>query len=132
MTSRQLLARGSPSVRISHGKVSDNHHRWAGAEDDAAVIFGALGDTGINVIHTTEYRALAPAFGDTGTTLAELAKRYSGLPIIVNGNLDDPRDAAAVIDPRTADIVALANRHSPIATGRKRVDRTGAGCRSAR
>jgi 2,4-dienoyl-CoA reductase-like NADH-dependent reductase (Old Yellow Enzyme family) len=105
-------------IRISQGKVSDNRHKWTGGEDDAAVIFGVLGEAGIDYIHTTEYRAVAPAFGDTGKTLAELAKQYSGLAIIANGHLDDPRDAAAVIDSGTADIVtlakpALANRDWP-------------------
>lgn len=95
-------------IRISQGKVSDNHHRWAGREDDAAAIFTALADTGIDYIHTTEYRALAPAFADTGTQLAALAKQYSGLSIIANGHLDDPQDAATIIDSGAADVVALA------------------------
>ncbi|MEE6178309.1 NADH:flavin oxidoreductase [Mycobacterium sp. 050134] len=95
-------------IRISQGKVSDNHHRWAGGEDDAAAIFTALAETGIDYLHTTEYRALAPAFGDEGSSLAKLAKRYSGLSIIANGHLDDPQDAAAIIDSGAADVVALA------------------------
>jgi 2,4-dienoyl-CoA reductase-like NADH-dependent reductase (Old Yellow Enzyme family) len=95
-------------IRISQGKVSDNHHRWAGGEDDAAIIFSALAETGIDYIHTTEYRALAPAFDNGPKTLAELAKRHSGLPIIANGHLDDPHDAAAIIESGSADIVALA------------------------
>lgn len=95
-------------IRISQGKVSDSHHRWASREDDAATIFTALSDTGIDYIHTTEYRALAPAFGDTGPTLAQLAKQHSGLSIIANGHLDDPRDAAMIIDSGAADVVALA------------------------
>lgn len=95
-------------IRISQGKVSDNEHRWAGGEDDAAEIFAALGDTGIDYVHTTEYRAMAPAFDSTTKTLAKLARQYSRLPIIANGHLDDPRDAAAMIDAGTADVVALA------------------------
>ncbi|BBY25674.1 oxidoreductase [Mycobacterium stomatepiae] len=95
-------------IRISQGKVSDNHHRWVGGEDDAAAIFTALADTGIDYIHTTEYRALAPAFDGTETPLAKLAKQYSGLSIIANGHLDDPRDAASIIDSGAADVVALA------------------------
>lgn len=79
-------------IRISQGKVSDNHHRWPGREDDAATIFGTLAGAGVDYLHTTEYRALAPAFDDSSSTLAELAKRHSGLPIIANGHLDDPRD----------------------------------------
>lgn len=105
-------------IRISQGKVSDYRHKWSGGEDDAAAIFSTLGETGIDYIHTTEYRALAPAFGDGGKTLAELAKQYSGLSIIVNGHLDDPRDAAGVVESGTADVVtlaksALANRDWP-------------------
>ncbi len=95
-------------IRISQGKVSDNHHRWAGGEDDAATIFSALGDTGIDYIHTTEYRALAPAFAASGKTLARLAKEYGKLPVIANGGLDDPGDAADIICAGAADVVALA------------------------
>jgi 2,4-dienoyl-CoA reductase-like NADH-dependent reductase (Old Yellow Enzyme family) len=32
----------SVGIRISQGKVSDYRHRWAGGEDDAAVIFSTL------------------------------------------------------------------------------------------
>lgn len=95
-------------IRISQGKVSDNHHRWAGEEADAATIFGTLGDTGIDYIHTTEYRALAPAFDGSGKSLAQLAKQYGKLPVIANGHLDDPRDGAAMIESGSADVVALA------------------------
>jgi 2,4-dienoyl-CoA reductase-like NADH-dependent reductase (Old Yellow Enzyme family) len=105
-------------IRISQGKVSDHQHRWAGGEQDAAVIFGTLADTGIDYIHTTEYRALAPAFDSGPKTLAELAKQHSGLPVLVNGHLDDPRDAAAVIESGIGDVItlakpALANRNWP-------------------
>jgi 2,4-dienoyl-CoA reductase-like NADH-dependent reductase (Old Yellow Enzyme family) len=95
-------------IRISQGKVSDNHHRWAGNEDDAATIFGALAEAGIDYIHTTEYRALEPAFAESDKSLAQLAKQYSKLPIIANGHLDDPRDAAVIVDSGAADVVALA------------------------
>jgi 2,4-dienoyl-CoA reductase-like NADH-dependent reductase (Old Yellow Enzyme family) len=113
-------------IRISQGKVSDNHHRWAGGEDDAAAIFSALADTGIDYIHTTEYRALAPAFDSGPKTLAELAKQHTGLTVIANGHLDDPRDAADIIESGAADVVALAkpalaNRNWPhlVRTGQK-------------
>jgi 2,4-dienoyl-CoA reductase-like NADH-dependent reductase (Old Yellow Enzyme family) len=113
-------------IRISQGKVSDNHHRWAGGEGDAAAIFSALADTGIDYIHTTEYRALAPAFDSGPKTLAELAKQHSGLTVIANGHLDDPRDAADIIESGAADVVALAkpalaNRNWPhlVRTGQK-------------
>lgn len=95
-------------IRISQGKVSDHRHRWAGGEEDAATIFCALSDTGLDYLHTTEYRALAPAFDGGPKTLAELAKQYGHLPVIANGHLDDPRDAAAIVESGAADVVSLA------------------------
>ncbi|MFD5277020.1 NADH:flavin oxidoreductase [Pseudarthrobacter sp. NPDC058362] len=105
-------------IRISQAKVSDNDHRWSGGIEEAKVIFSTLGATGIDFIHTTEYRASAPAFGDGGPSLAALAKQYAGVPIIANGNLDDPEAAAALLRDGTADVVALgkaalANRNWP-------------------
>jgi 2,4-dienoyl-CoA reductase-like NADH-dependent reductase (Old Yellow Enzyme family) len=105
-------------IRISQGKVSDNDHRWAGGEEDAAVVFSALAETGLDYIHTTEYRATSPAFDGGPKTLAELAKQHTGLTVIANGHLDDPRDAATVVESGGADVVslakpALANRNWP-------------------
>lgn len=105
-------------IRISQAKVSDNDHRWSGGTEEARVIFSTLGATGIDFIHTTEYRASAPAFGDSGPSLAALAKQYAGVPVIANGNLDDPEAAAALLRDGTADVVALgkaalANRNWP-------------------
>lgn len=105
-------------IRISQGKVSDHHHKWAGGAEEAQVIFEAMAATGIDFVHTTEYRASAPAFGNSGPSLAALAKQYTGLPVIANGNLDNPDAAAALVQDGTADVVALgkaalANRDWP-------------------
>jgi 2,4-dienoyl-CoA reductase-like NADH-dependent reductase (Old Yellow Enzyme family) len=94
-------------IRISQSKVSDYDHRWAGGAEEAEVIFSTLASTGIDFIHTTEHRAYAPAFGDDGPSLAALAKRHSGLPVIANGHLDDPDTAAAMLAGGAADVVAL-------------------------
>ena len=94
-------------IRISQAKVSDNDHKWAGGAQDAEVIFSTLGATGIDFIHTTEYRAYAPAFGDEGPSLTTLAKQYSGLPVIANGHLDDPETATSMVAEGAADVVAL-------------------------
>lgn len=105
-------------IRISQAKVSDNDHRWAGASDEAQVIFETLGNTGIDFIHTTEYRADAPAFVGGAESLASLAKRHSGLAVVANGNLDNPTDAAELLLSGSADMIALgkpalANRNWP-------------------
>lgn len=105
-------------IRISQAKVSDNEHRWSGGAEEAEEIFATLGATGIDFIHTTEYRAIAPAFGDEGFSLASLAKQHSGVTVIANGSLDDPATAASMLQDGDADVVALgkaalANRNWP-------------------
>ncbi|MFI7743803.1 oxidoreductase [Kocuria rhizosphaericola] len=105
-------------IRISQAKVSDHDHRWSGGADEAEAIFSTLGATGIDFIHTTEYKATAPAFGDEGPSLAALAKQHSGLPVIANGHLDDPETALSMLNDGAADVVALgkaalANRDWP-------------------
>jgi 2,4-dienoyl-CoA reductase-like NADH-dependent reductase (Old Yellow Enzyme family) len=105
-------------IRISQGKVSDNDHRWHGGPSDAETIFTALGKTGIDFVHTTEYRATEPAFEGHPETLAELAARYSGVTIIANGNLDVPEEGAELVRKGHTHVVALgkpalANRDWP-------------------
>ncbi|GAB4100342.1 NADH:flavin oxidoreductase [Sinomonas halotolerans] len=105
-------------IRISQAKVSDHDHKWAGGEDEARVIFSTLARTGVGFVHTTEYRAYAPAFGEGGKSLAQLAKEHSGLPVITNGHLDDPATAESMLGDGGADVVALgkaalANRDWP-------------------
>ncbi|MDF3308141.1 NADH:flavin oxidoreductase [Rhodococcus sp. T2V] len=105
-------------VRISQAKVSDPHHRWTGGEADAEIIFGEVAAAGVDYIHTTEYRALEPAFADSPRSLATLAKKYAGVAVIANGQLDEPADASTVLTTESADVVALgkpalANRDWP-------------------
>ena len=97
----------SVGIRISQGKVSDYRHKWAGGADEAEAIFTALAATGIDYVHTTEYRADAPAFGEGGPSLAALAKQHTGLTVIANGSLDEPEAAAALIADGQADVIAL-------------------------
>lgn len=94
-------------IRISQAKVSDNDHQWAGGAEEAEVIFSTLGATGIDFVHTTEYRADAPAFDQGSESLAALAKRHSGTVVIANGKLDDPDAAVSLVQGGTADVVAL-------------------------
>lgn len=105
-------------IRISQSKVSDHDHRWAGGVEEAEVIFSTVAATGIDFVHTTEYRAYAPAFDEGGLSLAALAKQHSGLPVIANGHLDDPQTAVSMLSDGAADVVALgkaalANRDWP-------------------
>lgn len=94
-------------VRISQSKVNDFHHKWANGEADAKIIFEQLANASPSYIHTTEYRAYAPAFAENGPTLAELAKRYSKLPVIANGKLGEPKRAEQLLETGDADLVAI-------------------------
>lgn len=105
-------------VRISQAKVNDFHHKWAGAERDAEIIFGSLADAGADFIHVTEFEAWKPAFAVGGPSLMRLAKRYAPkATIFANGGLHDIEHAVAALDDG-ADVVtigrgALANPDLP-------------------
>ncbi|GAK14615.1 NADH:flavin oxidoreductase [Geomicrobium sp. JCM 19039] len=94
-------------VRISQGKVNDFHHKWAGGEKDAEIIFEQIAQAFPTYIHTTEYKAFAPAFSDSQHTLAALAKRYSKLPVIANGKLGEPKKAESLLENGEADMIAI-------------------------
>jgi len=107
-------------IRISQGKVNDYTHKWLGKERDAEIIFGQLGQAGLDFIHVTEYEAWQPAFpegegttatdsafGDGGASLAKLAKTYGKLPVIANGHLEDPAKVKEIIERGEADVVTL-------------------------
>lgn len=93
-------------LRISQGKVNDFTHKWRNGEDDAALIFGTLATLPIDYVHTTEFEAWKSAFGN-GASLAALARRHAGVPVIANGSLQDPARAAGLIDSGQADVVSL-------------------------
>ena len=105
-------------VRLSQGKVNDYHHKWAGAERDAEIIFGSLADAGVDFLHVTEFEAWQPAFADGGPSLMRLAKRYAPkAAIFANGSLHNIDQAVAALGGG-ADIVtigrgALANPDLP-------------------
>ncbi|WP_149193054.1 NADH:flavin oxidoreductase [Luteimonas suaedae] len=93
-------------VRISQGKVNDFDHKWSGGEDAAAVIFGTLGRLPVDYLHVTEFEAWQPAFGE-GPSLAALAKQHAPIPVLANGSLHDPAQAAGMLARGEADAVTL-------------------------
>lgn len=93
-------------VRISQAKANYFVHKWENGEEDARIIFEAIGAERPDYIHVTEYNAQAPAFGDSGSTLAELAKKYGKTTVIANGQLDLPEDAEKALEAGS-DLIAL-------------------------
>lgn len=92
-------------VRSSQGKVNDFAHKWRG-EEEAAEIYGLLGQLPIDYVHTTEFEAWKPAFAE-GPSLASLAKRLSGLPVLANGSLHHPKRATELVTEHEIDVVTL-------------------------
>ncbi|WP_258394615.1 hypothetical protein [Paenibacillus sp. MDMC362] len=60
------------------------------------LLFSQLGKTKLDYIHITEYQAWKPAFSN-GESLVCLAKKFSGIPVIANGQLEDPKRASDII-----------------------------------
>ncbi|MFC7395556.1 NADH:flavin oxidoreductase [Scopulibacillus cellulosilyticus] len=107
-------------IRISQAKVNDFAHKWAGKEKDAEIIFGQLGQAGLDFIHVTEYKAWLPAFpagedivethssfNGNGASLAALAKKYGKISVIANGHLEDPAKAIEIVEKGEADMITL-------------------------
>lgn len=108
-------------IRISQGKVSHPDHTWSGGVQEARTIFGALAESGLDHIHTTEYRASAPAFPDEDPRpLSELARAFApGTTVIANGHIDTGEEAQGLLSSGRADLVsigraALSNRDWPL------------------
>lgn len=51
---------------------------------------------GGDYIHTYEFNSLAPAFGESGPTLAGLAKKYGKKTVIVNGGIVEGGDLVSL------------------------------------
>ncbi|WP_224270609.1 NADH:flavin oxidoreductase [Haloprofundus salinisoli] len=92
-------------IRVSQTKVNDETHEWPG-EEYAATVFDVLSEAGADYVHTTEGDGLAPAFGDDGPTLAEVAVEHADAPVVANGGLGDPEAARAALDDG-ADLLTL-------------------------
>ncbi len=98
---------GKPvGVRISQTKVNDLTYAWPGGVKDAEVIFPALAKTGIDFIHVSAHLGAVPVFNQQ-LSLAGLAKKLTGLAIIGNGKLHEPKLADDLIAKGEADFFSV-------------------------
>lgn len=95
-------------VRLSQAKVNDSHHTWRD-QQEAAAIFGTVAGSGPDYLHLAgEGRSWTDSGrAADGTALGALAKRVSGLPVIVNGGLDAPGPVHQVLTTGEADLVSI-------------------------
>ncbi|HEX2133280.1 MAG TPA: tRNA-dihydrouridine synthase [Actinophytocola sp.] len=96
-------------IRFSQTKVNDFTHRWPGGARDAEAIFDAVGAAGAGYVHVaSEGRDwIETARLSGGDTITALARRRTGLPVIANGAMHDPGQAADVIEGGHADLLAV-------------------------
>lgn len=84
-------------IRLSQSKGNNYFHKWVNGEKDAEVIFSSMGKVGVDYIHLNEYDPTQPAFNNDGSTLSALGKKYSELPVIACGKLEDPEKRKYII-----------------------------------
>ena len=98
-------------VRLSQTKVNDFTYRWPGGRSDGEVIFPALAAAGAGYLHVaSEGRNwISTARFDDGDTITALARRTTGLPVIANGGMHDPRQAADVLAGGHADLLSIGH-----------------------
>ncbi|WCM93736.1 NADH:flavin oxidoreductase [Acidovorax sp. NCPPB 2350] len=92
--------------RVSQGKVNDFTHKWRDGEDAAAVTFKTLSAAPLDYLHTTEFEAWRPAFGE-GPSLAALARMHGRVPVIANGSLHAPAEAESMLEQGDANLISL-------------------------
>ena len=98
-------------VRISQTKVNDMVYRWSGGGDDVVVIAQELAKAGASYLHVaSEGRAwFDTALLADGSTVTCLAGEVSGLPVIANGGMHDPGQAARVLDGGHASFLSIGH-----------------------
>ena len=98
-------------VRVSQTKVNDVVYRWSGGAEDVVEIAQTLSKAGASYLHVaSEGRAwFDTARLPDGTTVTGLAREVSGLPVIANGGMHEPGQAARVLDEGHADFLAIGH-----------------------
>lgn len=96
-------------IRVSQGKVNDFDYTWPDGANDGKVIFSSLQNAGADYIH---FASEGKGFDHgcltrEGESLPKLARELTGLVVIANGGLDNPREAKRVLEDDHADLVAL-------------------------
>ena len=95
-------------VRLSQAKVNNSHHKWRD-EQEAAAIFRTVAAAGPDYLHLAgEGRPWTDSGrAADGTALGALARQVTGLPVVVNGGLDDPALIQQVFGAGEADLVSI-------------------------
>ncbi|WP_245669398.1 oxidoreductase [Nocardia speluncae] len=94
-------------VRLSQTKVNDFTYRWSGGETDARVVFEALSEASYLHIASEGRNFIETARFPSGATITGLAREVSRRPVIANGGMHEPAQAADVLAGGHADVLSL-------------------------
>ncbi len=95
-------------VRVSEAKVNDFTYRWPGGPAEAQTIFEKLAEAGASYLHLAgEGRGFRETLEKATESYGALARRLTGLPIIVNGGLHEPELSDAVVGGGHGDLIAI-------------------------
>lgn len=102
---RSAAGPGFPiGVRFSQGKINDPAWQWPGGSDGASAVFSAAAAAGADYLHLAGSRR---DWVPDEPTLAGLARKVTGLPVIANGGLHEDAVARRVLDEQHADVLAI-------------------------
>ncbi|WP_433546399.1 NADH:flavin oxidoreductase [Streptomyces sp. CA-294286] len=91
-------------VRFSQAKINDPSWRWPGGDAEAGAVFSAAAEAGAGYVHLAGGRR---DWLPGEPTLAALARKVTGLPVMANGGLHQETPARRVLDERHADVLAI-------------------------
>lgn len=93
-------------LRLSQSRANDAAAQWQNGAAEAEGIFVAVGRVPGLYLHISSHTGCAPVF-DSGLSLAGLARRHSGHPVIANGRLETGDLAETLLTGGEADLISL-------------------------
>jgi len=93
-------------LRLSQSRANDAAAQWQNGAAEAEGIFTAFGRVPGLYLHISSHTGCAPVF-DSGLSLAGLARRHSGHPVIANGRLEAGDLAQKLLTGGEADLISL-------------------------
>lgn len=93
-------------LRLSQSRANDAAAQWQNGAAEAEGIFAAVGRVPGLYLHVSSHTGCAPVF-DSGLSLAGLARRHSGHPVIANGRLETGDLAQNLLTAGEADLISL-------------------------
>ena len=95
-------------IRLSPTKSTNIEYTWPGGVEESREICSTLGAVGNVYLHVSANLGIAePVFG-VAENLPSMARRFSGMPVIACGMLENPARAEQLLASFHADLVALS------------------------